>query len=183
MFNLQRYKVHKAEDLVKIFNKCFFKDYNTILEFGDDEPIYLPASKKNPYNVIYFANGYFSSALHECAHWLIALEKRRTLVDYGYWYVPDGRNAIEQKNFLKVEVKPQAVELLLSNAARYKFQFSLDNLNGEATDVAKFKKDVQSQALHYKQFGLGKRGDLFLAEILRYYESLKVPEPAFCDSF
>lgn len=174
--------MHNAEDLVKIFNKCFFENYNTLLEFGTDEPIYLPASEKNPHNVIYFAHGYFSSALHECAHWLIASTHRRTLVDYGYWYVPDGRSEAEQKNFLKVEIKPQALELLLSMACGYKFQFSLDNLNGEETDLAQFKQDVHQQLLHYKQFGLGKRGDLFLAEISRYYERFKVTEPAFCDN-
>lgn len=44
-------------------------------------------------------------------------EKRRQLVDFGYWYAPDGRSAEQQELFQAVEVKPQAMEWILSPAA------------------------------------------------------------------
>jgi len=63
---------HCYQDLIKLFNQCFAESHNTRLEKGGDEPIYLPADASRSYHVIYFAHGFFSSALHECAHWLIA---------------------------------------------------------------------------------------------------------------
>ncbi len=50
----------------------------------------------------------FASALHEISHWCIAGKARRELVDFGYWYCPDGRDAMTQSQFEDVEVKPQA---------------------------------------------------------------------------
>ncbi|WP_426760080.1 elongation factor P hydroxylase, partial [Pseudomonas aeruginosa] len=95
--------VHHVEDLISIFNYCFENDYNTRLVRGGDEPIYLPADDQRPYHALFFAHGFFSSALHECAHWLIAGEERRKLVDFGYWYAPDGRNEEQQTLFQRVE--------------------------------------------------------------------------------
>lgn len=170
-------------DLIEIFNKCFEKEYNTTLLAGDGEPIYIPKNSSDDKNVIYFANGFFSSALHECAHWFIAGEKRRTLVDYGYWYIPDGRNSEQQAEFFKVEVKPQALEWIFSEAIGYKFQFSVDNLSGENFDVADFKESVKKQVLTYKKGGLPMRANIFLSSLLRHYELLKVTKPALSDSF
>ena len=50
----------------------------------------IPANDEVPYNAIYFARGFYSSALHEIAHWLVAGKERRKLEDFGYWYEPDG---------------------------------------------------------------------------------------------
>ena len=83
--------VHHYQDLITIFDQCFASDYNTRLIKGDEEPVYLPADEQCSYSAIFFAHGFFSSALHECSHWLIAGEERRKLVDFGYWYIPDGR--------------------------------------------------------------------------------------------
>ena len=81
---------HKIEDIIRIFNECFATEYNTRLEKGDDYPIYLPAfleedgmKSERPYHVILFAHGYYSSALHEISHWLVAGEARRQLEDFG----------------------------------------------------------------------------------------------------
>lgn len=86
---------HDYEDLIRIFDACFVENYNTRLERGGDYPIYLPAfidegnvASERPYNVILFAHGYYSSALHEIAHWLVAGTERRKLEDFGYWYEP-----------------------------------------------------------------------------------------------
>ena len=110
--------MHQYQDLTIIFKNCFFEKYNTLLVKGIDEPLYLPADENRPHNELFFAHGFFASALHECSHWLIAGEKRRKQVDFGYWYVPDGRTAEQQDLFQIVEVKPQAVEWILSQSHR-----------------------------------------------------------------
>ena len=77
---------HKLEDIIAIFNQCFEEEYNTRLVKGGEEPIYLPANDEVPYNAIYFARGFYSSALHEIAHWLAvvgwALAHQQTIVRY-----------------------------------------------------------------------------------------------------
>ncbi len=83
---------------------------------------------ERPYNVILFAHGYYSSALHEIAHWLVAGEARRKLEDFGYWYEPDGRSAERQREFESAEIKPQAIEWVLATAAGFRYFASADNL-------------------------------------------------------
>lgn len=99
---------HHYQQLIDLFNSCFAADFNTRTVKGDDEPIYLPADDDTPYHRIVFAHGFFASALHEISHWCIAGKARRELVDFGYWYCPDGRDAMTQSQFEDVEVKPQA---------------------------------------------------------------------------
>lgn len=165
--------MHQPDDLIRIFNDCFKQTYNTILARGDDEPVYLPADEHRVHHTIYFAHGFFSSALHECAHWLIAGKERRTLEDYGYWYVPDGRNAEQQCLFQSVEVKPQALEWILSRAANYRFQFSIDNLNGAPADIDQFKQAVYQQAVCYQRDGLPPRAQIFRNTLLGHYKPLR----------
>ncbi len=161
--------VHQYQDLITLFNHCFGKEFNTRLIKGDDEPIYLPANEERSYNAIYFAHGFFSSALHECAHWLIAGEERRKQVDFGYWYMPDGRTAEQQALFQHVEVKPQALEWILSKAARHKFHISIDNLNGAEADTVAFKKAVYEQVVRYCQQGLSPRAQKFREALSSFY--------------
>ncbi len=162
--------MHCYEDLIKIFNNCFSEAYSTRLVKGDDEPIYLPRNEERPYHAIYFANGFFSSALHECAHWLIAGDARRQLEDFGYWYVPDGRSSDEQNRFLQVEVKPQAIEWILSMAAGFPFRISVDNLNGDAPiETTSFKEAVYEQVLEYCTQGLSKRAECLYNALCEFY--------------
>ncbi len=139
----------KVERLISVFNSTFYASDNTLLVLGADEPIYLPADKDHDHHRVIFAHGFFSSALHEISHWLVAGKGRRHLEDYGYWYKPDGRSAAEQQEFEKVEVKPQAIEWILSVAAGHRFNFSADNLTGEAGVSAAFKQRVLQQAVSY----------------------------------
>jgi elongation factor P hydroxylase len=162
--------MHNVDDLILIFNQCFMQSHRTKLVYGDDEPLYLPAQSETEYHQILFAHGFFSSALHECAHWLLAGDARRQQVDYGYWYIPDGRNAEEQKLFQQVEIKPQALEWILSDAAGYRFQFSIDNLDGNVTDLDKFQYNVMQQKLIYEQQGLSGRAAIFQAAIKKHYQ-------------
>ncbi|WP_058535538.1 elongation factor P hydroxylase [Legionella saoudiensis] len=161
--------MHHYEDLITIFHACFGADYNTRLVKGGNEPIYLPADDQRSYHAIFFAHGFFSSALHECAHWLIAGEERRKQVDFGYWYAPDGRTAEQQALFQQVEVKPQAIEWILSKAAGHKFRVSIDNLDGEQSDSEAFKQAVYEQVKHYCTYGLSERAKRFRDAISTFY--------------
>lgn len=147
--------------LISLFNRTF-EDFNTRLVLGDDEPIYIPAGSETPYHQIVFAHGFFSSALHEIAHWCIAGKKRRLLEDYGYWYCPDGRDAAQQADFEKVEIKPQAIEWAFTEAAGRKFQVSTDNLNGAEPDREGFTKNVAAQLAFYKAHGFPPRAKRFI---------------------
>lgn len=165
---------HHPDDLIRIFNHCFQRSYNTQLAYGQDEPVYFPATLSQPFHTIFFAHGFFSSALHECAHWLLAGSARRTLVDYGYWYAPDGRTAEQQALFQQVEVKPQALEWCLSKACRYPFRLSFDNLNGSTPDYEQFAAAVQQQVIHYESVGLPPRAHQFHAALLGCYQRLEL---------
>lgn len=160
---------HQYTDLIALFNACFTAEYQTKLVKGGDEPIYLPADAMRPYHEIHFAHGFFRSALHECAHWLIAGDARRKLVDFGYWYAPDGRTAEQQILFQSVEVKPQAMEWILSVAAGHPFCVSIDNLNGEEADTLAFKDAVHQQVCTYIDQGLSERAERFRQALSAFY--------------
>ncbi|PJG86390.1 elongation factor P hydroxylase [Conservatibacter flavescens] len=160
---------HDYNDLIYIFNQCFEQAYNTRLVKGGDEPIYLPANEHVPYHAIYFARGFYSSGLHEIAHWLVAGEARRQLEDFGYWYEPDGRSPARQREFEKVEIKPQAIEWILSEAAGLRFFASHDNINGEPGDAAPFKQAVYEQVKTYAEKGLPKRAEQMRKALCAFY--------------
>lgn len=165
--------MHHYQDLINLFADCFYSEYKTKLVKGESEPLYLPANEHCPFHQIIFAHGFFSSALHECSHWLIAGEERRKLVDFGYWYQPDGRNAAEQKIFQQVEVKPQALEWIFSSTANYPFRLSIDNLNGVETETESFKDAVYQQVKSLCQQGLSPRAELFRQALCRFYGGSK----------
>lgn len=162
---------HHYNDLIKIFNQCFAEQYQTKLVKGGDEPIYIPANAQQPYHCIYFARGFYSSALHEISHWLVAGKARRLLEDFGYWYEPDGRSAERQREFEKVEVKPQAIEWILSQAANYRFFASHDNLNGNPGDADPFKQAIYQQVKYYAEKGLPKRTAIFQQALCDFYQT------------
>lgn len=158
-------------ELVAIFNRLFQHSENTVLLRGDSEPVYLPADRDNRYHRVIFAHGFFASALHEIAHWCIAGPARRQRVDYGYWYAPDGRDVDQQRAFEQVEVRPQALEWILSKACSKPFRISIDNLNGVQTDSTLFKHRVYRQVLAYCSNGLPDRAQLLVAALQEFYRS------------
>lgn len=134
--------------LMTVFNTVF-ANQNTVLVRGDDEPEYLAAKDDKPAQ-IRFAHGYFSSALHELAHWCIAGKKRRLLDDFGYWYCPDGRDLTTQKQFEALEVAPQAIECVFCLANGRKFFASADNLTADFDPhQSDFSRQVYRRAAHY----------------------------------
>jgi elongation factor P hydroxylase len=178
---------HRYQDLIALFNDEFEQDYRTRLVKGEDEPIYLPADDITPYHQIVFAHGFYASALHEISHWCIAGERRRQLVDYGYWYCPDGRSADKQAEFEQVEIKPQALDWLFCSAADYPFNVSCDNLDGDfQPDRIAFQRKVHAQVLSYLESSPPTRAVRFMARLQDFYgtplrsaEYFRSPE---CDS-
>lgn len=132
------------ESLTAIFDRSVGSTHNTFLQGGAPEPIYVPGYDAGEPNVIHFRDDYVSSALHEIAHWCIAGARRRRLEDYGYWY-KGNRGVWEQRDFEAVEVRPQALEWILSNAAGVPFRVSCDNFDVKALDMTGFRRQVQKE--------------------------------------
>ena len=165
---------YKYQDLINLFANTFFEQYNTRLVKGGDEPLYSPANEKCAHHQIIFAHGYYESAFHEIAHWCQAGEKRRLLEDFGYWYIPDGRNEKQQKKFEQVEVQPQAIEWAFNVAAQKSFNTSADNLNGYQGDNSGFKAKVYQQVLVFIESGFPPRAQQCINALARFYQT-KLP--------
>lgn len=162
---------HSYQDLIQLFADTFYADFNTRLVRGQSEPVYLPANEQNDFHQIVFAHGYFSSALHEVAHWCIAGEQRRTQIDYGYWYCEDGRDLSQQLAFESVEILPQAIEWAFSIACNKSFRVSSDNLNGAQTDICGFERSVQQKALFMLERGFPPRAKRFIQVLHQFYRT------------
>lgn len=181
---------HKYQDLILLFNDTFFEEFNTRLIKGGDEPLYLPANcvsditslpdESCAYHQVIFARGYYASAFHEISHWCQAGAARRLLEDFGYWYIPDGRNETQQKKFEQVEVIPQAIEWAFNVAAQRKFHVSSDNLNGFQADTNSFKKKVFQQVQVFLANGFPARANQFIETLAHFYNT---PLPLTIESF
>ncbi|XBC27099.1 elongation factor P hydroxylase [Leminorella grimontii] len=172
---------HNPQDLVELFDRTFKAQYQTELVNDGDEPIYLPADENSPYHRIIFAHGFYASAFHEISHWCIAGEERRKLVDYGYWYCPDGRSAEKQAEFEVVEIKPQALDWLFCVASGYPFNVSSDNLDGNFDpDRVAFARKVQAQVVDYLANGnIPERAARFIDALRAFYNT----KPLTADDF
>lgn len=156
-------------DIIALFDGIFADTHHTRLECGGDEPLYLPAGTDSSCHRVIFARGFFASALHEVSHWCIAGVRRRELEDYGYWYLPDGRNAYQQEAFEAAEIAPQALELLFSQACDFDFHVSVDNLGGESGDREAFRARVEARAERYRREGLPGRAEAFRTALAAFY--------------
>ena len=160
--------------LQRVFNDSFAASHATRLVGGASEPLYQPAHGAQQWHRLYFREDYFASALHEVAHWCIAGEARRRLVDFGYWYAPEGRSPAQQRAFEAVECKPQALEWFFSRACGYRFRVSVDNLDaveGAIPDTLPFRRQLLSQARRWQQQGLPPRADRFYRALCREFGS------------
>jgi elongation factor P hydroxylase len=172
-------RILNYQDLIQIFENTFFNNYNTQLVCGDDEPIYLPADNNVASHRIIFAHGFYASALHEMAHWLVAGEQRRLLEDYGYWYEPDGRSALQQAEFEKVEVVPQAIEWAVAVSCGFKFDVSADNLSGIVIDRLAFKHKVYQQVLYYLRNDFSQRTTQLIKACADFYNTAPLNKEMF----
>lgn len=153
-----------------LFDGLFLPRYRTRLVRGGDEPLYLPADEASPCHRVIFARGFYASALHEVSHWCIAGARRREFEDYGYWYLPDGRDAGQQRDFEAVEVAPQALELLFSRACDRPFRVSIDNLGEVEVDREGFQARVEARAERYLREGLPGRAAAFRQALVAFYQ-------------
>jgi elongation factor P hydroxylase len=142
--------------LCSLFERTFFKRYNTKLVGGFDEPFYL-APTESHCGEVRFTKDYLRSALHEIAHWCVAGEERRARNDFGYWYAPDGRDQDQQNEFFHVEVLPQTYEKSFCEALGIHFEVSLDNLRGEPVGAEAFKVSVEERFRALKDSGFPPR--------------------------
>ncbi len=161
--------MHQIADIMRIFDDCFYQSHQTRLIKGDDEPVYLPATAETPYHQVVFARGFYASALHEIAHWLVAGDARRQQEDYGYWYCPDGRDEAQQAAFEQVEVKPQAIEWVLSVAAGFAFNVSCDNLNGAQSCRFSFQEKVQARVFELLAGSMNERTHTLVKALAEFY--------------
>jgi elongation factor P hydroxylase len=159
----------------QLFDCLFLKTESTILLGGADEPLYIPSMTSGEPHQLIFRENFVSSALHEIAHWCIAGKQRRLQPDFGYWYQPDGRNIDQQIQFEAVEIKPQALEWIFSNACGQKFTPSADNLNAtdmSSADDSAFKQALVKQARQWcKSQQLPPRAKLFIHGLTKEFET------------
>lgn len=146
---------------------CHFANYSTRLKPGAEEPFYQAPVGSEP-AIIFSNRDFFSSALHEIAHWCIAGQERRKQDDYGYWYEPDGRSNARQDAFFQVEAKPQALEWAFHVAAGIPFRLSLDNLNQtiQTSEIKNFQKNVFSQLIQLREQGFSLRAKMVIELLL-----------------
>lgn len=156
-------------ELERAFSDCFAHSWHTELLGGAEEPLYQPAVQGRQFNRIFYRSDYASSALHEVAHWCIAGDERRKCVDYGYWYAPDGRDAVAQQQFESVEVAPQALEWHFSIACGISFRVSADNLSAPAGAADDFRERVAARAARWLKQGLPQRAELFCGALQRRF--------------
>ena len=161
-----------AHDIECVFNAVFAGSMNTVLIGGADEPYYRPADDEDLRHRIFYREDFVASSLHEIAHWLVAGAARRLLSDWGYWYAPDGRNAAQQAEFEQAEVKPQALEWLLSIACGIRFRVSLDNLSEHAGIGDIFKNRVYEQACVNIRYGVNERTRVFYDALIAEFGGL-----------
>lgn len=171
--------MHDCSDLVAIFNRTFMHSEQTELIMGAQEPLYQPRGSENDLHQIICTRDYFASGLHEIAHWCVAGKERRKLVDFGYWYSPDGRTAQQQLAFERAEVKPQALEWIFSASAQFRFRASADNLQNNLGASDEFKQALFHQVKQYLQEGLPRRAAIFSEVLMRFYHS----PPLMIESF
>ncbi len=152
------------EKLVSVFDELFLLEENTCLQMGAHEPFYQ-SSRNGSKAIIFAREDYFSSALHEIAHWTIAGIERRKRDDFGYWYKPEGRTKAQQVKFEQVEIKPQAIEWLLSLACQQEFHLSADNLSADMQASQEFESAVREQALLYLNRGLPRRAQVLFQKL------------------
>ena len=164
-----------ARQLMCLFNREFAVSDNTALIAGAAEPYYQPGSLHR----IYFRADYLRSALHEVAHWCIAGGRRRQLLDYGYWYSPDGRDVYQQQAFFAVEARPQAIERCFCEAISIPFSPSVDNVGAyiEPQQLRCFEARIQEWCDQFERTGLPLRAARFVTALQSITAGSREPAP------
>jgi elongation factor P hydroxylase len=168
---------HLLDSVISTFEELF-PDVRLIGGFS--EPEYLPPTPGRSAE-IHFTRDYVRSALHEIAHWCVAGAERRKLSDFGYWYAPDGRTNALQSEFYRVEVRPQAIELILSEALGIEFEVSADNLGNPQSDTRPFQAAVDAEVSKLRDTGLPPRVRLLVEGFTKLRE--RTPRSGGAEAF
>ena len=173
----------RLKAVIAVFDKLFAKEFNTRLLGGATEPVYIPAGHSYDsggsidsanicdYHRLYFRQDYFSSALHESAHWCIAGAERRLKLDFGYWYNPDGRSQQQQAVFERAETQPQSLEWMFSVACGQRFRISADNLASDLGASEEFVQAVIDQANNWcGETAMPPRAEQFLNALAKQFD-------------
>ncbi len=166
--------------LERLFGYALGATHHAVLSGGAAEPLYEPATAEAPAQ-IHYTGDHLRSALHEIAHWCIAGPARLRMVDYGYWYLPDGRDAAAQQAFEQVEVRPQALELVFCAAMGIPFRVSLDNLGRGHGDPLGFESQVLREALGMMPLANDSRAACWVAALTREYRGTRSWDPAWVE--
>lgn len=158
-----------SKRLERVFALTFEPRFNTRLVGGYDEPSYLPASDQCHYHRLCYREDYFASALHEVAHWCIAGERRRSMEDFGYWYIPGARNQSAQIEFEKMESKPQALECLFSLACNFPFKMSVDNFALDNRPSYYFCAQLAKHIVEYARCSMPPRAAAFIQALQKEF--------------
>jgi len=166
-------EVFCSRRLEKVFARCFRAPFQTELVGGAREPLYRPARAAAALHRLCYREDFFASALHEVAHWCIAGQARRRRIDFGYWYVGEGRSPGQQRRFEAVEYKPQAMEWFFSRACGWPFRISIDNLDAASDPSASgaFRRRILAQALEWRSSGLPGRAAHFYAALCAEFDT------------
>ena len=146
----------RDDEIAWRFNAACSRSHGTVLIGGALEPLYLPAQGLRP-AVIRYTRDYAQSALHELAHWCLAGPRRRSRVDYGYWYLPPPRSPLQQRRFEAVETPVQGLELILAVATGVRFHVSPDNPGAAHADFVDFERRIFESATRRLSAGLNSR--------------------------
>ena len=151
--------------IIQTFNQGLGFQFDTKLIDEGTEPIYQPAQHHGEAHKIFFAHGYWSSALHELAHWCIAGSERRKLLDYGYWYKPNRSQKDDRQRFLQSEARPQALEWHFTVALGQDFFVSLDDFSNDQNMLEEFRRMIRKEAIDLHQNSLPPRAQVFVNDI------------------
>lgn len=164
--------------ITAVFDACFAEHADAATRArmvrGGDEPVYRPATRWRPWAEIVYARDLAPSCLHEAAHWLRAGHARRHLADFGYWYLPDGRDDAAQARFEILEAEIQAIEWILATCAGVTFRISADNLRSPEPSPA-FRVAIATAVERRCRAGLDGRLRT-LAEALARASGRRVPD-------
>ncbi len=142
-----------ADALADCFNATLGLRYGVRCVGGFNEPEYLPGLAQcatltaTPRKLaqLRYTQDYAASALHEIAHWCIAGDRRRQLVDFGYAYQPPPRDPVLQERFFVSELSVQALEALFAMATGVHFAPSADNFDCSPGALAAFASAVNAR--------------------------------------
>lgn len=140
----QKARALTQSEICQCFNGLFGVAYNVELRGGGAEPDYIPPAPDQP-GVLVARADFAASALHEAAHWCVAGAARRLQPDYGYLYLPPPRSGADQRKFFSWELRNQAVECYLSEAAGLPFRASADDPDLSLAALAAFEREVRAR--------------------------------------